>query len=441
MTRRAHWHNLASLLGVAQAPLLFASPNNAVSNNAGTVAAGTQLHTLSRGVHTLPFDCSELRIMVISFDNSAAAVTLAANAFTVQGVSLEKGDASQTVVSAFGGSQSKVINPGDNEAVSDAIVPSSFSLGVFAAGSKWWVREQRSVAAAGLKFPVGAIPYVNAGFPNNVGIMMDPVTYPAGGGSTLGGTGAFALGGGGWTSLPSPPKAFLMARPAGAAPGVWVHIGDSIPTGAGDTPSAGAASVLGLMSRACWTSDGGAGNIACLNMGSSGAVGSMWQGANAPLAKRLWAYCNRATDNFGTNRFQPTASSDASERTAALQNWADLRAAGITKIVRTKLLPRTTSTDAWATTGNQTPLNGSWNPAGTHEVYDFNAWLDTQLGVGNGPNTILQLNAPRADTVQANQNFLIWATGPETTDGIHPNTAVHTVLASGEVRPALLLYP
>lgn len=431
------------LAGVAGAgatqPLRFAASQNYVSNNAGVAAAGTRLHSLSRRLYTIGSgDFSELRIVIPSFNLSGgASIPLVANAFRVEGRSLEKLDASLTVPWTFSGAAAATVNPGDSLLISDPIFPSAFGLAVFARDSGWYVREDNSVTAAGLLLPQGTVNYNYAGFPNNVGITYDPAVFTGG---TVNGTGQLNLAGGGWVSMPIPPQGILIGR-CTSNPAVWVAIGDSIVAGAGDTQGApGSSTAVGLFTRSLH--NGGVSTIAGCNMGSSGSTGSIWQGAHAALAKELWPFADHAFDNFGTNRFI-TVQPATLEQAAATQNWADLRAAGITKILRTQLTPRCSSTDLFVTTANQAPLNASWQVGGGAWV--FNDWLPTQVGP-TGPTVILGLNTLRFGATPDTTDYYTWpvdGTANKYVDaaaptGVHPSTFGHILAASTDVRPAML---
>lgn len=94
--------------------------------------------------------------------------------------------------------------------------------------------------------------------------------------------------------------------------------------------------------------------------------------------------------------------------------------------MHTKVMPRTTSTDSWATAGNQTPATGF----GVGGVRDqFNAWLDTQVGGG-----LLDAVIDPNPAVEDPNNHGCWITNGSanygTTDGIHPNNVLHVAAAA-----------
>jgi lysophospholipase L1-like esterase len=103
--------------------------------------------------------------------------------------------------------------------------------------------------------------------------------------------------------------------------------------------------------------------------------------------------------------------------------WAAARQMGV-KAYHTTLTPYTTSTDGWTTAANQTVVSGY----GVNEIRgQFNAWLDTQVAVGNLDGKI-DVNASVEDP--ANPGKWKTSAGALTADGLHPNTAGHVAMAA-----------
>lgn len=321
-------------------PLRFAIPNNSIAQNSGWPVSGTQTDGLSRMKITIGSgDRSYLVLSFYGWNMTAAALTLQPNAYTVVGCYLEKGDGSQSVQVTFdGGSGTKVINAGDTDIQSDRIQPSSFtSTSVFARDSTWFVRLQ--VRAATGNLPGGTMLYTDLGFPAQVGLRIDPAVYVS---STVGGTGNMPATGSGWTDNYKAPYLPIALGPfVSGDPVTILGIGDSIIAGAGD--NATSVPVHGSFQRALFNTDLATGAIGGCNMGSSGAVGSLWQGTNAALGKAYWKYAKHAVEEFGTNEFLNVGSGTAGQATCTL-NWTALRAAGIQSIVRPLLTPRVTGT-------------------------------------------------------------------------------------------------
>lgn len=101
------------------------------------------------------------------------------------------------------------------------------------------------------------------------------------------------------------------------------------------------------------------------------------------------------------------------------------------RVIQTTITPNTTSTDGWATTGNQTPVNATVE---SHRV-QLNDWLrggapmSGGLAVAVGTSGALLAGDTGhplygyweiTDNVESARNSGIWKAG-YTTDGLHPN--------------------
>lgn len=90
------------------------------------------------------------------------------------------------------------------------------------------------------------------------------------------------------------------------------------------------------------------------------------------------------------------------------------------------IVPRTTSTDSWATAVNQTPVAG-YELNGVRD--QFNAWLPTIVGQG-----LLDGVIDVATPCQDPSNKSLWVTtgaaNYPTTDGTHPTTALNILMAA-----------
>jgi lysophospholipase L1-like esterase len=86
-------------------------------------------------------------------------------------------------------------------------------------------------------------------------------------------------------------------------------------------------------------------------------------------------------------------------------------------VFQNTITPSTTSTDSWATTGNQTPESSN---AVRVQVND---WIRTVPSPLSGYFEI-------ADLAETARNSGIWKAG-YTSDGLHPNATGHSALAAG----------
>jgi lysophospholipase L1-like esterase len=104
--------------------------------------------------------------------------------------------------------------------------------------------------------------------------------------------------------------------------------------------------------------------------------------------------------------------------------WSLAKSAGL-KVYQTDILPRTNTTDAWATTVNQTPYV-NFEANGTSHRDTLNTWLPTQVG-GGGP---LDGVIPVADIVEDATTRGVWKAGTFTADGTHPQPSTYTSMAA-----------
>lgn len=108
----------------------------------------------------------------------------------------------------------------------------------------------------------------------------------------------------------------------------------------------------------------------------------------------------------------------------------------------TTLVPRTTSTDAWATTVNQTTITGQATRTGFNDWLRAGAPIDptTKAAVAIGTGGALLAGSAGhplrgyhevADTVESARNSGFWKAPGYTTDGIHASATAHVAMAAG----------
>jgi len=154
-----------------------------------------------------------------------------------------------------------------------------------------------------------------------------------------------------------------------------------------------------------------------INFGSSGTTAAMWSGSNNTLAKAYWDLCNGYIGNYGTNDL--AGGGTLTNLQTLMQGlWTDVRAAGITTLLQCHLMPRTNSTDSWATAGaNQTGVNAAFDSGGLAQ--QFNTWLGTQIS-GSGITAELALDTLR-DVTNPEDWVVTGAANYATADGVHPS--------------------
>lgn len=410
---------LAGMLGGNVYPLRFASPTNTVQNRAGVAASGVYTNVRSRmPIWIGSADMSELKLVFLGwYTENISFFENYPNAYSIVKCALEKDGATSSVPVTFGGLRTKTIAAGDTDITSDSISPDAFGLSKFTRGDKYWVRLEVSVSAAGQHLPRGDLIYTSYGAA--VGLAIDPASFVGG---VVDGYGSMSFVSG-WQNFQYPLTPIVIGRPMASA----VHpvaIGDSIISGATDTTAANGG--FGW-SRSLTDADGVSNPRGGLKIGTSGGTGAAWNSGTYAKPQALLKYATVAVEEFGTNVF--ITAQPASVAQAILDPiWTKLAAEGL-PIVRTKLVPRTTSTDSWATAANQTPSNAAWLSGGGARA--LNDWIDTQSARFVA---IVSQSDVRTSATQSSDDYYKWLTdgtaSKYTSDGVHPNINGYKALAA-----------
>lgn len=276
----------------------------------------------------------------------------ATNDVTISHAWLERAVTGQVVPLTFSGSR-QLILPMDSTTpvwLADAIPSSAWTGAALARDEIFWVHVRGSVPEGG-KLPVGTpSTYSGARFaaypPAN-----DPGTF-----DTAGPVATIT----GWSTRTEGLPLVFLGRYTGPGHLAVIGIGDSILHGSGDAANPTAAIAgYGFFNRAALDS-AGKNAIATFNLTRHGQTASAWvkttsQSRQTPFLQ----YANVVVEEYGTNDLGQAGGGDPAVILANVEKiWAAARAAGVQKIVRTLLMPRATSTDAWVTVENQTPLPG-----------------------------------------------------------------------------------
>jgi hypothetical protein len=143
------------------------------------------------------------------------------------------------------------------------------------------------------------------------------------------------------------------------------------------------------------------------------------------IAPNQYALAVYATHNIAQ---EPTNDIFAGQTLAQIQAnalacWAGVKAVNSSiRIYQPLVFPRTTSTDAWATEANQTPIAG-FESGGIRD--QFNAWVYTKVADGTIHGVINGLSI-----VESTATHGVWPAGGLTADGVHPTAAVHDLLSA-----------
>lgn len=268
-----------------------------------------------------------------------------------------------------------------------------------------------------VNIPSGVDFFVRSYFTNSVGIVYnaraglttlgEAATYAASGvvDQTMSGT-VSATGGASGNILYGPIAIVSHSKRKSVA-----LIGDSRVQGPNDTVNATAQHHIGEQARSFGDS------YAYMNLGVSGTRASQFASNTSKVVQLAKAYATHVVGNFGIN--------DIGSQTAAqcLANVQMVRTLIGLPYFHTTVAPRSTSTDAWATTVNQT----------THATNAVRLTLNGLLrAVPAGFSGVFEL----ADVVESARDSGLWKVN-YTADGLHENQAAFEAIRdSGVIPPA-----
>lgn len=335
---------------------------------------------------------------------------------TIQSMSIE---ANGVVVPVYyGGNRTKFIASGSVDIQSDAVQASAFGLGAFfPKGTLIWIKGIISAAAAG-----SAISYAitkTGDYSGSQAAWYDSTTSTA---SSTDVSGLYTLTGGSFDSRSNGYRPIILGRPVSDADTYSVlAVGDSIAAEVSD-------SGYGLHGAGfiCRSSHDGSGSdlIPIINMARSAVPSGASLGANT-RGQQYYKYARIGLEEYGENDM------NSGLYTNLPQIWANMRGAGIEKIVRTKYPPRTNSSDLWATEANQSYYSSDWQAGGlvedlhnTFAAYLLDGTLDAVLD-----NTTIRGVDPYKWRVNGTSRYTAQ-------DGQHPSPNGHALWAT-ELRPVL----
>jgi lysophospholipase L1-like esterase len=155
--------------------------------------------------------------------------------------------------------------------------------------------------------------------------------------------------------------------------------------------------------------------IPYIHVGRGGETANGAAGAIRYLRMTHQWRCSSAIIEYGIN--DVIAARTLAQMQADLLSLWQAAAARGSAVFQTTLTPVTTSTDAWATTGNQTVTANETRRA------QLNDWIRTKPAPLTGYFEI-------ADLAETSRNSGIWKAA-STADGIHPNEAMYEILKTG----------
>ncbi|MFH1499406.1 MAG: hypothetical protein ABII82_16475, partial [Verrucomicrobiota bacterium] len=295
------------------------------------------------------------------------------NDVTITHAWLERASTGQVVPLTFSGSRTLVLpmNSTTPYWLSDPVPSSDWSGPAPARDEVFWVHVRGTIPEGG-KVPVGT----PANYTGGARFVAYPTANDPGGVDTAGPVPAIT---GGSTRNEGLPLVFL-GRFNGPGHLAVIGVGDSILHGSGDYTGGALITGSGFFNRAA-LDENGADAIAMFNLTRHGqSAGAFINPARQSRQTSFLQFANVVVEEYGTNDLSQNGSGDPTTILARLDTiWSMARAAGVQKIVRTRLLPRTASTDDWSTLENQTP-NPGWGDGDKRDT--INAGLQAALADG-----------------------------------------------------------
>jgi lysophospholipase L1-like esterase len=400
--------------GGGRSPLRVASIQNRIPT---TKASRTLPDCAIRWPHYLGADHSALVVSNLNWYQNAGEI-LTGNGFTIVSATIENDGGTLSAPLTFGGSRSKVIADGDTDIQSDPLGPSAFGLSKFSRSERWWVKAHIRLASAAHSLPMSDQRFRTSVTGSQVSWFDPAATTP----SNIDTAGQ-------WTFTGTAPDQqtigycpILLGYPLADGPS-FMGLGNSIFAGSGDSAVTFQQFGGGSFQRSMRDS-AGANPLPALNFARTGATTAHFLGANTRwLPYRR--YAKYAIEELGTNDIGSGGTGVVATIQANLQSiWTLLREGGVRKIVRTKYLPRTTSTDSWATTANQTPATG-WATGAKSST--LNDWFDARLAAGE-IDAVVAMAAAR-DVTLPDRWPANGTANYATADGLHPSSTFHEFMA------------
>lgn len=342
------------------------------------------------------------------------------NTVTLSVVGVELWDGSSVAAVTFNGSPSVTMASTEYQILSDYIEASSLGMQSFPDGTKLWIRIEANVP-----LPANYFPYQKPTLTNlissgaRVDFFNSSVTTLHNGANA---TGIPVYTGTAVTTWPSPIPVITLGEYVDSSDDKsLIVMGSSIDIGSEDTGTLNITSEAGsgFIARVAYRE-----RIPMLNLAIFGGTSNTYADNKAFFQPWL-QYGRFALEGIGNNDLGAGYTyTDIQSR--LVTRASEMRAAGIEKIGRFTLTPRTTSTDSWATRANQT-IATRFGP-GTHAETLRNWMINDSVTAGVYDQII--------DITQTDDSgdFWYWKTNGTanyaTYDGIHPQPVISPLIAN-----------
>lgn len=421
MLRNFYLNNRAGTSAVAS-PLRGVSASNRIASGSATTS-GVRLGAAMKDLHYIGTAAvTELRVSINNWGLGGYAGT---NAFTIPEMWITVVGESSGYAVKWAASTSTTVPIGEVDYQSDIITPEHLGFsGSIPRGTQLYIGYRAEVTTAGHKFPTTA---ADRNPTTNSSIIYEPNATVI---SNLQGSSAMSWAGGSVSASndAARPPIMLLGKFVGGDQASFMGIGDSITDGTG-TGSDG----IGFFYQSLFDNFASRtlpiAGILCSQVGSNSTQwtdNALFPGQPARLAA-IAKYANIAVERYGVNTLASGHAAILADRQTL---WAAFRTAntGISggrtpKIIALELTPYTTSTDAWATFGNQTVVANAGAAGGNLDLLD--QAITALVGAANGPDIYFDNTATARGT---GADYWKWAAS-STQDGLHPITARYTAMA------------
>lgn len=179
---------------------------------------------------------------------------------------------------------------------------------------------------------------------------------------------------------------------------------------------------LGWICRGLWNIGDDDAVIPWIKMTKPGDAANAYKGGIRQKTLSLMQYCSHVICQVATNDIATPYTLEVCQANLTA-TWAHVKARG-KHLTQCLVMPKTTSTDSWATLANQSYATGC-EPGGVRD--QLNAWIKSQVGILIDdiidPNPYVESQTDHGKwIVNGSANY-------PTTDGTHPSTAIHILAA------------
>ncbi len=308
------------------------------------------------------------------------------------------------VVLTFDGATSRQLVSGEMDVRSDEIPASAFGLTQFPPNFTGFEVTEREWVAGTNRINIGT-PLSNvAGF----GCVRGPIGSP----SKIGVAGAFNNSNTTWADYSARffGPTLIVGRPVGLMP-AWITLGASIEAGTADDANRGYAVRSAQIAP----------QYAQGNLARGGETSSGYLSSDGDSRRALYKYFNCAINGYLGNDYSGGTAKETAATNMATIN-AQLKAAGIKRILQVRMAPKSDTTDAYVTTANQTvrTINGGFNV--------YRNYIDAQALLDPNVNGIIDMTSVQEPANDSGKWAVNGTANYATADGTHPSTAMHILM-------------